>query len=110
MSKDPLFEHLRKQAWRRKLSPEEEAQLGEWLVAHPEAREAWEADVGLNEALGRLGAVPVPSNFPPRVLGAVGVVTATAERRDRRHVWFEHHWFRWAAACLIIVVAMIAGY
>ena len=102
---DPLFEHLREQAWRRKLSPDEEAQLSEWLAAHPAAREDWEAEAGLNEALGRLPDVPVPSNFTARVVQAVELDRAAAERATRRHVWSGHRWLRWAAVYSVILAA-----
>ena len=102
MSKDPLFEHLREQAWRRKLSPDEEAQLSEWLAAHPEAREDWEMEAGLSEALGRLPEVAVPSNFTARILQAVELERAAAERATRWHFWSGHRWLRWALYSVIL--------
>ena len=41
------------------------------LAAHPEAQADWEAEAGLNDALGRLPDVAVSSNFTARVLQAV---------------------------------------
>jgi hypothetical protein len=107
MSQDPLFEHLREQAWRRKLSPAEEAQLSEWLAAHPEAREDWEVEAGLSEGLGRLQDYAVPSNFTARVLQAVELDRAAAERAKRRHVWFGHRWLRWAVYSIILTAGLV---
>src|SRR5437016_5673626 len=107
MNQDPLFDSLLEHAWRGKLSPGQEAQLREWLSAHPEAREDWEAELGLNEALGRLADAPVASNFTSRVLQAIDLDRAAGERSTPGRVWFKHSWFRWAAACSIVVVGLI---
>src|SRR5579859_4217742 len=108
MSKDPLFEHLREQAWRGKLSPGQEAQLQEWLAAHPQAREDWESESGVNEALGRLPDVAVPSNFTARVLQALELEAAAAQRKVARTRWFARQWlWRRVAACSIVLAGLI---
>jgi hypothetical protein len=78
---DPRYQDLRETSWRRKLTAGEEAELRIWLVAHPEAKADWEAEAGLNEALGRLPATPVSSNFTARVLLAVEREMAAGSRR-----------------------------
>ena len=71
MTNDPVYQHLRELSWRRKLTIAEETQLRAWLAAHPDVQAAWEAEIGLNEALDRLPDASVPSNFTARVLEAV---------------------------------------
>ena len=110
MNKDPLFDHLREQAWRRKLSPGQEAQLSEWLAAHPEAREDWEAELALNEAFGRLPDVPVASNFTARVVQTIELGSAQAKSSTPRRLWSWPRWVRWAAACSVIILAGLFGY
>jgi len=109
MNKDPLFEHLREQAWRGKLTPSQEAQLRDWLSTHPEARDDWDAEAGLSEALGRLPDVPVPSNFTARVLGAVNLERSAAQRSAPKFGRIWERWVRWAAACAVILAALAAG-
>lgn len=73
---------LREKNWRRKLTPDETAELQAWLDTQPEARADWEAEARLTEAMSRLPEVPVPSNFTARVLQAVERESA-AEKRTR---------------------------
>jgi anti-sigma factor RsiW len=70
MANDPIYNQLRERSWRQRLTGAEEAQLRAWLAAHPEAQADWEAEAGLNAALGRLPDVPVPSNFTTRAVQA----------------------------------------
>ena len=104
MNRDPQFEHFREQAWRGNLLPSQEAQLREWLAAHPEAREDWEAELGLSEALERLPDASVPSNFTARVLQAIDLDKAAKARKLPRQVWPWQRWVRWAAACVVILL------
>ncbi len=82
MSNDPTYNRLRELSWRRKLTGAEEAELRAWLAAHPDAQADWEAEAGLNAALGRLPDAPVPSNFTARVLQAVEREAAAELRRQ----------------------------
>jgi anti-sigma factor RsiW len=108
MNRDPRFEHFREQAWRGNLLPNQEAQLREWLAAHPEAREDWEAELGLSEALERMPDVSVPSNFTARVLQAVELDKVSKERTAHRHSWSWHRSVvRWAAACVVILAGFV---
>ncbi len=54
-------------AWRRPLTPDEEASLRAWCQAHPAAAPAIESEVEVARAMHRLPAVEVPSNFVSRV-------------------------------------------
>jgi anti-sigma factor RsiW len=86
---DP-FNKLRETSWRRKLSPDEEAELRAWLAANPTARDDWETDAALTRVLDRLPDAPVPSNFTARVLQAVEMENAAAQRQPEskwKWVW-----------------------
>src|SRR5262249_28834632 len=107
MSKDPLYEHLREISWQRKLTPEEEMQLSEWLATHPEVHGDWESETELNRILEALPNVPVANNFTARVLDAVSREAITDERTHRRShsVW----WSRWLPKAALAAVVLAAG-
>src|SRR5437667_12737472 len=84
MMNDPVHNHLRELSWRRRLTSSEEAELRAWLAAHPEAQAQWEAEAGLNDALGLLPDAPLGSNFTARVLQAVQLEAAASTRHRRR--------------------------
>lgn len=68
MNNDPLYRRMRETAWRRKLTPDETAELEQWLASHPGAEHDWEDELALTGNLDRLGDVPVASNFTARVV------------------------------------------
>jgi anti-sigma factor RsiW len=107
-SNDPIYDHLRELSWRRELTAAEEAELRGWLAAHPEAQAEWEAEVGLNAALGRLPQAPVPGNFTARVLQAVERETAAERRRLREH-WLTRLHLRWLPKVAFAAVVVGAG-
>src|SRR3954469_6162170 len=78
---DPLENQLREAAWRRNLTPEEQASLRAWLAAHPDAARDWEQDHRLTAILAGLPPAPVSSNFTARVLQAIDRDTAASARR-----------------------------
>ena len=80
-----------------------------WLAAHPEAQADWEAEAGLNAALGRLPDAPVPSNFTARVLQAVER-EAAAELRRREGKWLTWPWRRWLPRVAFAAVVVGAGF
>jgi hypothetical protein len=104
MTDDPLYGHLRQQGWRRKLTAEEQAQLNDWLAAHPEARADWEAETCLNTLLARVTDVPVPSNFTSRVLQAVAREETVAQPGQHPLLRFS---FRWAWAISAIALTLL---
>ena len=112
MTDDPIYNHLRELSWRRKLTGAEEAELRAWLAAHPEAQASWEAEAGLNAALGRLPDVPVPSNFTARVLRAAEREAAAELRRHgwKRWVWPRLRWLPKAAFAAIILGMGLISY
>jgi hypothetical protein len=111
MTHDPTYSRLREVSWRRKLSIAEEAELRNWLAAHPEAQADWQAEAWLNAGLSRLPDAPVPSNFAARVLQAVER-EAVAELRRPEGKWLTWLWLRWlpkaAFAAIIVGVGLLS--
>jgi hypothetical protein len=108
MSNDPIYNHLREESWRRKLTKAEEAELRAWLAVHPETRADWQVEAGLNEGLGRLPDAPVPSNFTARVLQAVER-EAVAELRRPQGNWLAWLWLRWLPRAAFAAMAVGVG-
>ena len=109
MTNDPLYEQMREKSWRRKLDPEEEARLSEWLASHPEAQPDWESETALNEVLTRLPHVPVASNFTTRVVAA-------AQREADANLAGKaaggarvHWWWRWLPKAAVAAAVLMAG-
>jgi hypothetical protein len=102
MNNDPTYNRLRELSWRRQLTDAEQAELRAWLEAHPEAREDWDAEAGLESALGRLPNAPVPGNFTARVLQAIERETAAANLP--RGTWWAWPRLRTIAvtACMVL--------
>jgi anti-sigma factor RsiW len=111
MTNDPIYNQLRELSWRRKLTADEEAQLRTWLAAHPEAQTDWEAESGLNAALGELPDVPVPSNFTARVLQAVEREAAPAGRQAgwKWTGWLRPRWLPRVALMASVVSAAVVS-
>ncbi|MGA2749110.1 MAG: hypothetical protein ABSG59_10065 [Verrucomicrobiota bacterium] len=80
MMQDADYQRFTEISWRRPLTAEEKARVGQWLAAHPECLEKWEEEEGLDRLLHRLGAAPVSSNFTARVVQA-------AQRAPVRSGW-----------------------
>jgi len=80
---DPSYQRLMELSWRRRLNPAEEAELRAWLAAHPDAEADWETETVLSEVLNQMPNVPAASNFTARVLEAVRLDEAAAERRRK---------------------------
>jgi anti-sigma factor RsiW len=74
------YQKLKEASWRRPLTTAERAWLREWLAAHPEAQESWDAEAALNGLLRRLPSATLSSNFTARVVQA-------AQRRPERPAW-----------------------
>ena len=112
MNNDPIYNHLRELSWRRRLTGAEETDLRAWLDAHPEAQADWEAEAGLNAALGTLPDVPVPSNFTARVLQAAERETrAELRRREGKwRGWLRLRWLPKAALATALVGAGLFSY
>ena len=109
MSDDPLYNRLRELSWRRQLTGPEQAELRDWLSAHPAAQADWEAEAELNASLSRLPDAPVPGNFTARVLQAVER-DAAAELRGREGRWLVWPWRRWLPRVALAVVVVGVGF
>jgi hypothetical protein len=110
MTNDPIYNRLRELSWRRKLTGAEEAELRAWLAAHPEARSDWEAEAGLEAALGRLPDAPVASNFTARVLQAVEREATAQPPRSEWRMWLRLHWLPRAAFVASVATAGLVSY
>jgi hypothetical protein len=99
---ESLFNQLREQGWRRKLTDAEEVEVRAYLAAHPEAQPDWQTEIGLNAALGKLPDAPVPSNFTARVLQAVERETAGASRGFASN-WSWHSLLPRAAVAAVVI-------
>ena len=112
MTNDPIYHRLRELSWRRELTGPEAAELRAWLAAHPDAQADWEAEAGLNAALGRLPDVPVPSNFTARVLQAAEQEAAAQLRRPAGAwlAWLRLRWLPKVAFAAIVVGAGLVTY
>jgi len=108
MTNDPIYNELREASWQRKLTNAEEAQLRTWLAAHPEAKADWEAEAGLNTALGGLPNVPIPSNFTARVLQAVEREAAAEQRRPPSN-WASWLRVRWLPRVALTATVVCVG-
>ncbi len=108
MTNDPIYDHWRELSWRRELTGPEQAELRAWLAAHAEAQADWDAEAGLNAALGRLPDKPVPSNFTARVLQAVER-EAAAERRRPGWTWRVWPRLRWLPKAALTATVVCAG-
>ena len=110
MTHDPIYNGLRELSWRRPLTDAELAELRAWLAAHPEAQADWEAEAGLNAALGRLPDVPMPSNFTARVLQAAQREVAAGLRRPELSLltWLRVRWLpKMAFAAVVVGVGLL---
>jgi hypothetical protein len=110
MTNDPIYNRLRELSWRRELTGAEEAELRAWLAAHPEARADWEAEAGLNAALGRLPDAPVASSFTARVVEAVEREAAAGLRQPGGWGWLRLRWLPRAAFAAAVVAAGLLSY
>lgn len=109
MATDPLENPFREVTWRRKLTPEEEAQLQAWFAQHPEARAEWDREAALTEALGRIADTPVPSNFTARVLQAAERENAPTARGQKPQAGLWRLWTRWLPGAAGAALALALG-
>lgn len=89
---NPESEELLELAWRRRLTPEKQARLRQYLAAHPQARPQWEGEAALTRSLNGLPPVPVSSNFTALVLQAVQHAPARPAWRRHLDFWFPAGW------------------
>lgn len=107
---DPLYRELVEMTWQRKLTTAEEAQLQNWLTAHPEARADFEAESGLNHLLDQLPKAPkVASNFTALVLQQVERESAAIQRSQGQSAWagWRRLLPRFALAALVLTTGLM---
>lgn len=108
MKNDPL-QRLRETAWRRRLAPEEEAELLRLLGDDAPARAEWEAELALTGSLSRLPAPVVATNFAARVMEAVRAgQLAEARRAGGIRGWWSRFGWRPRLAVLGGATALVA--
>ena len=108
MKTDPL-QRLRETAWRRKLAPEEEAELLRLLGGDAAARAEWEAEIALTGSLSSLPAPVVATNFTARVMEAVRAEERTEARRTGGLAgWWRRFGWRPRIAVLGGATALVA--
>jgi len=107
MTNDPLYNRLLELSWKQKLTDAQEAQMRAWLAAHADCLPDWEAETSLNNALGQLPHVPVPTNFTAQVLQRLDseVAAETRHRPAGWRIWRQ----RWLPRMGFAVVVLGAG-
>src|SRR5258708_1415487 len=113
MTPDPIYTQLQEAAWRGKLTSAQEARLCAWLTANPEARQDWEADSVLSEALSRLPNAAVPSNFAARVMSIVErkmAAAASGGKQKKRRSWLDWRWLPRAALTALVLGTGLVSY
>jgi hypothetical protein len=105
MKQYPVFQKLCETAWRRPLTPAEQADLRAWLAAHPEFEAEAQAEAALSVALARLPDAPVPSNFTARVLRQIEAEARAAAPGHRPPVaWWRLYWPQLAGVSAVVVL------
>jgi anti-sigma factor RsiW len=108
---DELYNELLEASWRRKLTPEEQAELRAFLAAHPEAQADWEEEALLTQQLERLPAPPLASNFTAQVMEQLDRELAREERGGSGAVvapWWKRLVPRYASA-LVLAFLVVTG-
>jgi len=109
MKPDPVHQKIREIAWRRRLTPAEQAEWQAWLAAHPEAQAEAELDAALDAALTHQADAPVSSNFTARVMQTI----EAEARREARPIAPARNWChklmpRLALAAVVLCVGTLA--
>ncbi|MGC3961367.1 MAG: hypothetical protein QM813_26605 [Verrucomicrobiota bacterium] len=109
MKPDPVHQKLRDIAWRRRLTPAEQAELQAWLAAHPEAQHDAELEAALDAALETRPPVPVSSNFTARVMQAIEAEARreTASATPVRQ-WWQKFLPRLAITTCVLAISALA--
>lgn len=107
---ESVAQELTELAWRRSLTPDEQARLRRYLAVHPQARGQWECEAALTRALNRLPPAPVTSNFTALVLQAVQRAPARPAWRRRLDLasWLPAGWMpRLALAATMVCLCFL---
>ncbi|MEQ2008706.1 MAG: hypothetical protein ABMA26_18155 [Limisphaerales bacterium] len=98
-----MFEELLALRHKRPLTPDEQARLNGWLAAHPSDRARWTEETALADALQRLPAPPVCSNFMARVWQDI----EAAEQKELAGETGWRTWFRWPSLAQQFALAVV---
>lgn len=107
-----MFEELLALRQKRPLTPDEQARLERWLVAHPADRARWSEETALSTVLHRLPGPAVPSNFMARVWQDIEAGEKRSAPAGTATGW--RSWFRWPslarqfALAVLLLAAIIA--
>ena len=107
---DPLYQRLREAHWRRRLTAGEEAELRDWLAAHPEMEADWTAEKGLGGVLSRLPDAPMPTNFTARVLKAIEQEPVGSRSETPGWRWAWHRFLPKAAVAALVAATGLISY
>jgi anti-sigma factor RsiW len=102
----PDDNEMHKALWRGRLSPAEQARLRAQAGANPEAQADLEAELALSQALDRLPAAPLSSNFTSRVLQAVAAEQARLNRARTQSGWRAVLSLRWGRRLAFVGVVL----
>lgn len=97
---NPDYQRWREQAWRRKLT---QTELAELRAAHPEAAAEVEIEATLSDAMARLPDAPVPSNFTARVLQGIEREALPTEPGSRRWSWVWRVFVPRTAVAMLVI-------
>jgi len=107
---NPESEELLELAWRRRLTPEEQARLRQYLAVHPQARPQWEYEAALTRGLKGLPPAPVSSNFTALVMQAVRRAPARPAWRRHLDFWFPAGWVpRMALGATMVCLSLLTA-
>jgi anti-sigma factor RsiW len=98
-----VYQKLKELSWQRKLTPQEELELGAYLATHSEAEADWNQESALTDFLDKLPNAPVSSNFTSRVLQAVELEEKKISRAQGRG------WAAWRTGLRWVFRSAIAG-
>lgn len=85
------FEELLAIRLKRRLTPDEQATVDQWLAAHPAERARWREEAALSQVLFQQPTPTVPSNFMARVWQGI----EAEEPRTAPPVAGWRAWLRW---------------
>lgn len=109
------YQELLEMRHQRELTPAELHRLEQWLAAHQEQAEEWEAEDTLSKLLEQLPDAEASSNFTSQVWQKIELeARASAPQRSALMKFFRGHWLpiprvAGGIASVVVVVALVLG-